>query len=182
MTIQQILEAIAALPEADRQDLLARLRDVYGGGPVPVPTRQMGLDLGLGEWSEPADHLLVFDGGSLGNPGAGYGSYALFEHGQPGQVHRLSFSEPMTNNEAEYHTLLGGLRALLGRLGAHAANATLEVRGDSQLVIQQVLGNWKAKDDRMRRLRDDVRRELSRFKRWRLVQQPREDSVKVLGH
>jgi hypothetical protein len=56
------------------------------------------------------------------------------------------------------------------------------VRGDSALVIQQVLGAWKAKDERMRALRDETRGLLRRFARWRLVQQPRDDSVRVLGH
>ena len=179
MSIQQILEEIAALPEAERADLLARLREVYG---TPTPARQMGLALDTGEWSEPPDFLLVFDGGSQGNPGVGYVSYALFEGGHPGRPERLSFPGSLTNNEAEYLTLLGGLRDLLARLGNRAGTASLEVRGDSALVLQQVQGNWKAKDDRMRALRDEVRGLLRQFGRWRMVQQPREDSVRVLGH
>src|SRR3712207_7739911 len=50
------------------------------------------------------------------------------------------------------------------------STATLEVRGDSALVLQQVLGAWKAKDDRMRALRDEARALLRRFKDRRLVQ------------
>ncbi len=183
MSIQQLLEAIAGLSDAERQDLLRQLRAIYPEvAAVPPPPRQMGLDLDTGEWSGPANYLVVFDGGSQGNPGPGYGSYALFEGSQPGQIHRLTFTDAMTNNEAEYHTLIGALRELLARLGQQAGAASVEVRGDSQLVIQQVLGHWKAKDDRMRYLRDQVRALLARFHRYRLVQQPREDSVKVLGH
>ena len=88
----------------------------------------------------------------------------------------------MTNNEAEYHTLINALSALAERLGPRAAHTSLEVRGDSQLVIQQVLGAWKARDERMRALRDQARAGLRRFGKWRLVGQPREDSVRVLGH
>jgi ribonuclease HI len=181
LTIQTLLEAIAALTDAERQDLLARLRELYGV-PAPAPARQMGLGLESAEWGEPADYLLVFDGGSRGNPGPGYGSYAVFEAGNPGQARRVSFAESMTNNEAEYNTLLAALRDLLDRLGERAAASTLEIRGDSALVIQQVLGAWKAKDDRMRSLRDETRALLRRFAHWRLVQQPREDTVRVLGH
>ena len=177
MTPQQILEAIAALTDAERADLLFRLRERYG---TPPPARQLGLT--LTDWDGPADYLIVFDGGSQGNPGAGYGSYAIFEGSRPGDVTRLSFPDRMTNNEAEYHTLLTALDDLLRQLGVKAGAATLEVRGDSQLVIEQVLGRWKAKDERMRGLRDDARRRLNQFKRHRLVQQPREDSVRVLGH
>jgi len=177
--IQQLLEAIAALPESERADLLQRLAEIY---PAPPLARQMGLGLETGEWSEPPDFLLIFDGGSLGNPGAGYGSYALFEAGRAGRPERLDFPGSLTNNEAEYLTLLAGLRDLLARLGDRASAASLEVRGDSALVLQQVQGHWKAKDDRMRALRDEVRGLLRRFGRWRMVQQPREDSVRVLGH
>lgn len=178
MSVQAILEAIAQLSEADRSELLTRLREVYT---IPQPVRQMGLDLG-GEWDGPADYLVVFDGGSQGNPGHGYGSFAVFEGSRPAGVHRLNFPGSVTNNEAEYQTLIGALRHLQDLLGERAATATLEVRGDSALVLQQVLGHWKAKDDRMRALRDETRALLRRFSRYRLVQQPREETVKVLGH
>ena len=179
MTIQSLLEEIAALPEDERQDLLSRLREIYG---VPAPSRQMGLGLSENGWTGAADYLIVFDGGSRGNPGVGYGSYAVFDGTKPGQVQRLEFPDPMTNNEAEYHTLIDALAALARRLGQRAAGTSLEVRGDSQLVIQQVLGHWKAKDERMLRLRDQARAGLQRFGKWRMVAQPREDSVRVLGH
>ena len=179
MTIQTLLEQIAQLSDDERADLLARLREIYS---APPPARQMGLALAAGEWSGPADYIVVFDGGSQGNPGNGYGSFAIFEGSRPAGVHRLAFAGSLTNNEAEYHTLLGALRHLLELLGERAATATLEVRGDSALVLQQVLGQWKAKDDRMRALRDDTRALLRRFKQYRLVQQPRADTVKVLGH
>jgi ribonuclease HI len=179
MSIQHLLEQIAALPEDQRADLLARLAELYA---APAPARQMGLGLETGEWTTPPDYLLIFDGGSQGNPGVGYGSYALFEGGRPGRPERLSFPGSLTNNEAEYLTLLAGLRDLLDRLGSRVRAASLEVRGDSALVLQQVQGHWKAKDDRMRSLRDEVRGLLRQFARWRMVQQPREDSVRVLGH
>jgi ribonuclease HI len=179
VSVQGLLEAIAALSEAERQDLLARLREIYG---APAPLRQMGMGLTQADWTGAADYLIVFDGGSRGNPGAAYGSYAVFDGTQPGQVQRLEFPDPMTNNEAEYRTLIAALTALAGRLGPQAAESSLEVRGDSQLVIQQVLGHWKATDERMRSLRDQARAGLRPFGKWRLVTQPREDTVRVLGH
>lgn len=179
MSVQRLLEQIAALPDDERQDLLSRLREIYG---VPAPARQVGLGLSDIGWTGPADYLIVFDGGSRGNAGVGYGSYAVFDGTKPGQVQRLEYPDPMTNNEAEYHTLIDALAALAERLGKRASETSLEVRGDSQLVLQQVLGNWKAKDERMRSLRDQARAGLRRFGKWRLVAQPREDSVRVLGH
>lgn len=130
-------------------------------------------------------YLLVFDGGSKGNPGPAFGSYHVQPWTEPeGSTERLNFGLA-TNNEAEYLTLIAGLRSLrsflLGK-GTELASVTLEVRGDSQLVIRQVEGTWKAKDDRMRNLRDEARRLLEGFGEVDFVEQPREDSVELLGH
>ncbi len=59
---------------------------------------------------------IIFDGGSKGNPGYGYGSYALRWPGQAQQIVQLQFGDNVTNNEAEYDTLLAALEAVLKRL------------------------------------------------------------------
>lgn len=179
MTVQQILEAIAALDEAGRRELFARLREIYtDAGRLPAPKFTAHTP-----WEGQVDYLIVFDGGSRGNPGEGYGSYAIFDDKGAGYTTRLSFeSGPLTNNEAEYQTLLAALRELQHRLGRKAANTTLKVLGDSQLVINQTAGEWQAKDERMRALRDEVRAELGKFKGYRLAHQPREETLRVLGH
>lgn len=123
--------------------------------------------------------LLVFDGGSKGNPGLGYGSYAV-KTGPQTTITRLEFGNGVTNNEAEYDTLITALETLVEQ--EDTSQITLEARGDSQLVIYQVLGKWKARDARMRARRDRVRELLRHFRSFRLVLQPREDSVRVLGH
>jgi len=43
-SLQTLLEAIAALPDDVRQDLLSRLREIYGV-PPPASAQQMGLGL-----------------------------------------------------------------------------------------------------------------------------------------
>jgi ribonuclease HI len=91
----------------------------------------------------------------------------------------------MTNNEAEYDTLIAALDDVSQRVeaaGKRPADFTLEVRGDSSLVLRQVRGEWKAKEERMRQRRDMARSLLARFGGYRLVEQPREESVRVLGH
>ena len=128
---------------------------------------------------------IVFDGGSKGNPGEGYGSYAARWPGQEPFTVRLRFGGGVTNNEAEYDTLISALEATLKRLhdgGADPATAGLDVRGDSLLVVNQVLGVWKVKDERMERRRDRVRALLRRFGHWRLSHHDRENSVRALGH
>jgi ribonuclease HI len=131
------------------------------------------------------DYLLVFDGGSQGNPGPSYGSYRFGHNtGHLGNPKRLSFGEA-TNNEAEYASLIAGIRGLLAELKAHKIRPSavrLEIRGDSQLVIRQLEGAWKAKDARMRHYRDEAWSLLDAFGDVRYSHQPRSRSVRLLGH
>lgn len=132
-----------------------------------------------------ADFRIVFDGGSRGNPGPSYGSYVLQESGkQPARPVKIELGQA-TNNEAEYLILVAALESLLSvleLLDRSSAQTTIEILGDSQLVINQLRGDWKAKNDRLRALRDRVHNLLMHFKHVDLNHQNREDSVDILGH
>jgi len=94
------------------------------------------------------------DGGSRGNPGpAGYG--AVVRDAASGAVlaERADYLGVTTNNVAEYSGLVAGLRAAL----AIDPDAELEVRLDSQLVVEQMRGTWRIKHEDMRRLADEAR-------------------------
>ncbi|MEZ4713022.1 MAG: reverse transcriptase-like protein [Caldilineaceae bacterium] len=128
---------------------------------------------------------IVFDGGSQGNPGRGYGSFAIDWPGQPQQIIRPQFGDNVTNNEAEYDTLIAALETVLRKLsdqGVAANAAKVQIRGDSLLVINQVLDKWKCNEERLRVRRDRVRSLLSRFGASQLIHHGRENSVRVLGH
>lgn len=129
--------------------------------------------------------VLHFDGGSRGNPGPGYGSFVLLEDGHERRRRRLSLGPCLTNNEAEYEALIAGLQdaaTWLQARGRDPAQVQLEVRGDSQLVIRQLRGTWKAREPRMAALRDRALALLRRFGTHRLVQVPRRRTVELLGH
>jgi len=140
----------------------------------------------VGELEGQPDYVLVFDGGSIGNPGPGYGSYVLIRVSDgKKQMVRLDFDREMTNNEAEYDTLIAGLNDIIGRIveaGRDPSEFSIEVRGDSSLVLNQVSGIWKAKDERMRSRRNLVRELLGRFGAHKLVLQTRQESIEILGH
>lgn len=128
---------------------------------------------------------IIFDGGSRGNPGKGYGSYALDWPGLPQQVVQLRFGDRVTNNEAEYDTLISALEATIKKLvdsGAKPETARLEIFGDSLLVVNQVRGEWEVKNARMRTRCERVKYLLGQFGGWRLEHHDRENSVRVLGH
>ena len=179
--VERILEAVRALSEEQRRHLLQRLAREYGPAQDELSPVFETVQL-----EGPADYVILFDGGSRGNPGPAYGSYRLTRvaDGRSAVV-RLDFEREMTNNEAEYQTLIAALEGLIERVeaaGRDPGGFTVEVRGDSALVLRQVEGTWKAKDDRMRALRNRVRELLARFKAHRLVLHGREESVRALGH
>lgn len=131
------------------------------------------------------EYTLVFDGGSQGNPGRSYGSYRIQpKNERPLKPVHLQFGHG-TNNEAEYQALLAGIKATMevaeGR-GSVLAGTRLVIRGDSQLVLNQLKGSWKAKDQRMKAFRDDALELLSKFGAVRLIHQSRNETVKILGH
>jgi ribonuclease HI len=137
------------------------------------------------KWEGPLKVELIFDGGSRGNPGPAYGSYRVKQgSSRARQPVRLDLGQG-TNNEAEYCTLIAALEDLLREL-AHTeidpSRVQLKVFGDSQLVIRQLQGEWKAKDARMRALRDKVWTLSSGFGSVEYVHQLRSRSVATLGH
>ena len=125
---------------------------------------------------------LVFDGGSLGNPGKGYGSYLCRGMVATPQPVRLEYPGRTTNNQAEYLTLLHGLRAILGEVDSAAAHTSVAVLSDSKLLVEQVSGRWKIRNVELQPLAAEARQLLGRFGRWRLEWQPRTESVRLLGH
>ena len=66
------------------------------------------------------DYTITFDGGSKNNgtPDAqGYGSYQINTRTGQSVIERLEFGPGVTNSEAEYHALIGGLVDLVERIG-----------------------------------------------------------------
>ena len=76
-----------------------------------------------------------------------------------------------TNNEAEYHALLLGLK-LASRLGARE----VEVVNDSQLIARQVTGEYRVKKADLKPLHAQARALLRGFERWQVRSVPREQN------
>jgi ribonuclease HI len=110
---------------------------------------------------------MYFDG-SLMKTGAGAGLLFISPLGKHVRyVLRLHF--PASNKVAEYEALVNGLRIAV-ELGVRR----LDARGDSQLVIDQVMKNSHCRDPKMEAYCDEVRRledkfyglELNHIARW----------------
>jgi ribonuclease HI len=119
----------------------------------------------LAEWNDtqlpttpiqPELWTMYFDG-SLIKTGAGAGLLFVSPLGKHLRyVIRLHF--PASNNVAEYEALVNGLRIAV-ELGVRR----LDARGDSQLVIDQVMKNSHCHDRRMEAYCDEVRRLEDKF-------------------
>ncbi|SDY51025.1 probable phosphoglycerate mutase [Modestobacter sp. DSM 44400] len=105
--------------------------------------------------------IVEADGGSRGNPGpAGYG--ALVRDAESGRLlaERAESIGRATNNVAEYGGLVAGLQAALDL----DPSATVEVRMDSKLVVEQMSGRWQVKHPDMKKLAvqaRDISRQLA---------------------
>ncbi len=98
--------------------------------------------------------LVEADGGSRGNPGhAGYG--ALVRDPESGRIllEKAAYIGRASNNVAEYSGLVAGLE--LAR--SIDPRATVHVKMDSKLVVEQMSGRWKIKHADMRVLADRAR-------------------------
>jgi ribonuclease HI len=104
---------------------------------------------------------MYFDG-SLMKTGAGAGLLFISALGKHVRyVIRLHF--PVSNNMAEYEALVNGL-CIVVELGVRR----LVARGDSQLVIDQVMKNSHCRDRKMEAYCDEVRRLEDKFYRLEL--------------
>ena len=86
------------------------------------------------------EYRLQFDGGSRGNPGPSGSGTVIYNNKNEIIWSNSSFYHHQTNNYAEYMGLIKGLEKAV-EMGIKR----LRVEGDSQLVIQQVQGNFKCK-------------------------------------
>jgi probable phosphoglycerate mutase len=115
------------------------------------------------------------DGGSRGNPGpAGYGALVLDADSQAVLAERQGAIGVASNNVAEYRGLIAGLRAAV-ELGADQ----VEVRMDSQLVIEQLAGNYRVKSDVLKPLHAEARELAGRFERIDYRWVPRAENARA---
>ncbi len=97
-------------------------------------------------------YSLYFDGASRGNPGpSSFGGVIYNKYGDELDTYG-AFIGLTTNNVAEYCGLLAGLNRCQ-RLNIKY----VQVFGDSNLVIQQVIGKWKVKNEKLRSIYKQIK-------------------------
>jgi ribonuclease HI len=114
------------------------------------------------------------DGGARGNPGpAAIAAVAADEQGNVLAERNEAIGET-TNNVAEYRAMLLGIE-LAKELGA----GDVELLGDSTLIVNQVKGEWKVKQEHLRPLHTKVLDELRGLPKWSIAAVRRERNVRA---
>ena len=94
------------------------------------------------------------DGGSRGNPGpAAIGVVFCNEKGEIFKKYSEFLGENLTNNEAEYQAVIFGLQKFKVLFGKKIAESSeIEIRSDSELLIQQLNGKYKILEPKIQQL------------------------------
>ena len=107
--------------------------------------------------------ILQFDGGSRGNPGpAGIGVVVSAADGTP-LVTLGRFIGRATNNVAEYRALITAMQEAK-KLGAKR----ILIRGDSELVIKQMKGEYRVKNPDMKVLYEEAQELIGEFEQAKI--------------
>jgi len=118
--------------------------------------------------------ILHADGGSRGNPGlSGFGVVLLDPSGAV-LAEKGECIGHATSNEAEYRGLIAGLRMALD----HGVT-DLTIHMDSDLVVNQVNGDWKIRKAHLQPLAREAHALLARFAAWRVRHIPRERNARA---
>jgi len=111
---------------------------------------------------------VYFDGASRGNPGPAAVGWVIVTGDGIASEGGTRIGEA-TNNRAEYEALIQALE-----VAADYAFDELEIRGDSELIVKQVRGEWDTNDPDLRECRVRARELLTRFGEWSIEHVPRE--------
>lgn len=133
------------------------------------------------------------DGGHEKN--GSYGSFVVFRLEFAGkswvsrirwlEISRASLPEETTSNEAEYRIHILAVWSLFKALGENpeaAENYAVTIFSDSQLLVNQLNGEWKVRAANLAPLRDDLLSLLLVFGEWKAEWVPRERMVALFGH
>jgi ribonuclease HI len=110
---------------------------------------------------------LFFDGSSCGK-GGGVGILLISPRGEMFEF-AIPIQPTVTNNQAEYEALLRGLQYL-----KEAKAISVEIYGDSELVIKQLNGQYECKSDILRNYYEECKEILKSFQLVILQHIPRE--------
>lgn len=121
------------------------------------------------------DRLILWtDGGARGNPGpAGIGVVMTDAQGEV-VAEIAEYIGEATNNQAEYRALIAGLTR-----ARELAATVVDIRMDSELVVRQLKGEYKVKNENMKPLYGQATALLKTFSRYTIQHVRREQNAEA---
>ena len=117
---------------------------------------------------------LFTDGASRGNPGEAGAGAVLYSPAGDELLASSSYLGSCTNNVAEYQALILGLDEAL-QLGCRELSIAL----DSQLIVRQIQGQYKVKNENLLPLFQEVQKRLRRLEKWSIRHVPRAENSRA---
>lgn len=114
------------------------------------------------------------DGGSRGNPGPGASAYVLIDPTGREVEANGEYLGAVTNNVAEYRALIAGLEA-----AARRSATPLLACMDSELVVRQMTGEYRVKNEGLKPLHTAARRAAMAIAEVRYVSVRREENERA---
>jgi len=115
----------------------------------------------------PEIHAYI-DGGSRGNPGPAAAAFVLADSDGTTLQSRGIFLGRATNNTAEYRALIEAAAA-----AAALGTAHLEIFSDSELLVRQIQGSYRVRNENIKVLFNEAKAALSAVESWRIRHVPR---------
>ena len=112
---------------------------------------------------------LSVDGASRGNPGPAAIGVVIKDEKGATTLKVSSYIGKTTNNQAEYTALITALREAR-KLGADHVH----INTDSQLMAEQILGNYRVRNANIKPLFEEVKQLLAAFKSYGIHHIPRQ--------
>ncbi len=117
----------------------------------------------------PTEIKLYADGGSRGNPGPSAGGFAILDMADNVVKKSGKYLGVTTNNQAEYHSLKGGVEAAR-EIGAKRVHVFM----DSLLVVNQMKGIYKIKNRDLWPIHQAIKKIITEFDEISFTHIPRE--------
>src|SRR5437016_4230255 len=115
----------------------------------------------------PTELTIYTDGAARGNPGPAAWAYIITQDGAPNIVEAEHLGST-TNNIAEYTALVRALERAT-ELGAKR----LRIRSDSELLVKQMSGEYRVKNEQLRVLHQQAKRLCAPFDSVMITHVPR---------
>jgi len=125
-------------------------------------------------------YLLQFDGLAAPNPGECTGGAVMYNSSGDTVFETGHYMKFGTNNQGEYMGLLIGLQAVVQTSKTEGLKIkNLLIEGDSMLVIKQVAGEWKVKDETLKIFHTEIKKLIKSFDYVAIRHVYRKDNVRA---